>query len=129
MNDANSVWDFMLLTLWFFLLVAWIMILFSVIGDLFRDKKTSGFLKFLWIIFIIITPFLGVLIYVIVRGRGMTERTLEQQAAAKSDFDSYVQQVAGSGDPATQIATAKKLLDSGAIDQAEFDKLKAKALV
>jgi hypothetical protein len=130
MNDANSVWDFMLLILWCFLLVCWIMILFSVIGDLFRDRETSGFTKFLWCLFLIVLPFLGVFVYVIVRGRGMAERNVKAQQAAKADFDSYVQQVAGGGaDPATQIANAKALLDSGAIDQAEFDKLKAKALV
>ena len=129
MNDANSVWDFMLLVLWWTLLLAWIMILFSVIGDLFRDRETSGFAKFLWCFFLIVLPFLGVFIYVIVRGKGMADRQMQQQIAAKKDFDSYVQQVATTGnDPASQIANAKNLLDSGAIDQAEFDKLKAKAL-
>src|SRR6478752_4662516 len=71
MNDANSVWDFLLLMLWFFFLVIWIMILFSVIGDLFRDKNESGFKKFLWCFFLIFAPFITLFVYVIVRGRGM----------------------------------------------------------
>ena len=129
MNDVNSIWDFMLLMLWFFFLVIWIMILFSVLGDLFRDKETSGFKKFLWVIFLIFLPFITLLVYVIVRGKGMAERSAAQQAQAKQQFDQYVKDAAGSGgDPASQIASAKSLLDSGAIDQAEFDKLKAKAL-
>ena len=118
-------------TLWFFFLVIWIMILFSVLGDLFRDKETSGFKKFLWCLFLIFLPFITLLIYVIVRGKGMAERSAKEQAAAKADFDKYVQEVAansGGTDATAQIAKAKSLLDSGAIDQAEFDKLKAKAL-
>jgi hypothetical protein len=129
MNDANSVWDFALLMLWFFFLVIWIMILFSVIGDLFRDKTESGFKKFLWVLFLIFLPFITLFVYVIVRGKGMAERNMKQQADAKADFDKYVKETASSGTPADQIAQAKSLLDSGAIDQAEFDKLKAKALV
>jgi len=128
MNDVNSVWDFMLLMLWFFFLVIWIMILFSVIGDLFRDKTTSGFVKFLWCIFLIFLPFITLFVYVIVRGRGMAERNVKAQADAKADFDKYVKETAGSSGAAGQIADAKKLLDSGAITQAEFDQLKAKAL-
>lgn len=130
MNDANSVWDFFLIMLWFFFLVIWIMILFSVIGDLFRDKNESGFKKFLWCFFLIFLPFITLFIYVIVRGRGMAERSAQAQLEAKQDFDAYVKQAAGgAGTPSDQIAQAKALLDSGAIDQAEFDKLKAKALV
>ena len=130
MNDANSVWDFLLIVLWFFFLVIWIMVLFSVIGDLFRDKNTSGFKKFLWVLFLIFLPFITLFVYVIVRGRGMAERTAEAQVQAKQDFDAYVKQAAGgAGTPADQIAQAKALLDAGTIDQAEFDKLKAKALV
>ena len=128
MNDANSVWDFFLIMLWFFFLVIWIMILFSVIGDLFRDKEESGFKKFLWCIFLIFLPFITLFVYVIVRGRGMAERNAAQQIQAKQDFDAYVKQTASSGTPADQIAQAKSLLDNGAIDQAEYDKLKTKAL-
>ena len=128
MNDVNSIWDFALLMLWFFFLVIWIMILFSVIGDLFRDKEESGFKKFLWCIFLIFLPFITLFIYVIVRGKGMAERNVAAQTQAKQEFDSYVKQTASSGTPADQIAQAKSLLDNGAIDQAEYDKLKTKAL-
>ncbi|MEZ5143271.1 MAG: SHOCT domain-containing protein [Acidimicrobiales bacterium] len=115
----------------FFMFFIWIMILFQVFGDLFRDHEESGVSKVLWVIFIIVFPFLGVFVYLIVRGRGMAERSMKAQAEAQKQFDSYVQSVAGSGGgggAADQIAKAKELLDSGAIDQAEFDRLKAKAL-
>lgn len=129
MNQADSVWDFMLLMLWLFFLVSWLLLLFSIIGDLFRDHETSGFTKFLWCAFILLLPFLGVLVYVIVRGTGMARRGVEARVRAQQELDSYVRQVAGStGDPVTQIADAKALLDAGAIDQVEFERLKGKAL-
>lgn len=112
----------------FFFFFIWIMILFQVFGDLFRDPNESGVSKVLWVLFVIIAPFLGVLIYLIVRGKGMAERQMQAAADAQKEFNSYVQSVAGSGSPTDQIAQAKQLLDSGAIDQAEFDRLKAKAL-
>ena len=128
MNDVNSIWDFMLLMLWFFFLVIWIMILFSVIGDLFRDKTTSGFMKFVWCAFLIFLPFITLFVYVIARGKGMAERNVERQAQAQADFTDLVKKSGASGTPADQIAQAKGLLDSGAINQAEFDSLKTKAL-
>jgi len=126
MNGSNwpIFWDI----LWIFFLVIWIMILFSVIGDLFRDKEESGFKKFLWCFFLIFAPFITLFIYVIVRGNGMAERNIKAQQAQQAQLDSYIKQTAGSGTPAEQIEKAKSLLDSGAIDQAEFDSLKAKAL-
>ena len=129
MNDANSVWDFLLLMLWFFFLVIWIMILFSVIGDLFRDKTESGFKKFLWCFFLIFAPFITALIYIIARGTSMTKRSLDAAEDYRAHTDAYIKQVAGSGPSATdQITSAKALLDAGTISQAEFDQLKAKAL-
>ena len=113
----------------FFFFFIWIMILFQVFGDLFRDHEESGAKKVLWVLFVIIAPFLGVLIYLIVRGQGMAQRQQAAAAQAQKDFNAYVQDVAGSsGSPTDQIAKAKQLLDSGAIDQAEFGRLKAKAL-
>ncbi|MFN8040125.1 MAG: SHOCT domain-containing protein [Acidimicrobiales bacterium] len=113
----------------FFFFFIWIMILFQVFGDLFRDHEESGAKKVLWVLFVIITPFLGVLIYLIVRGQGMAQRQQAAAVQAQKDFNAYVQDVAGSGGSAAdQIAKAKELLDSGAIDQAEYDRLKAKAL-
>lgn len=110
-------------------LFLYIVILFRVIIDLFRDPDASGWAKAGWIILFVLIPILGLLIYLIARGKGMAQREIAAQAAAKSDFDSYVRDVAAApADPAAQIAKAKELLDSGAIDQAEFDALKKKAL-
>ena len=115
-------------TLVIFFMVMYFMILFSILGDLFRDHDTSGWGKAAWVLFLVIAPFLAALIYLIARGNGMAKRSMAAQADAQKQFNEYVQSVAGSGSPSDQIAQAKQLLDSGAIDQAEFDRLKAKAL-
>jgi hypothetical protein len=112
----------------FFAFVSWLWILFAVLADIFRRHDISGWGKTLWIIFVIVLPFLGVFIYLIAEHEGMTERSLEQQQAAKRQTDQYVRSVAAQADPAEQIAKAKQLLDSGAITQAEFDQMKQKAL-
>jgi predicted PurR-regulated permease PerM len=118
--------------LWFFFLFIWIVILFHILTDLFRDHTLSGGMKTLWVLFLVFLPFLAVLIYVISRGKGMAERSATRQQQAQEQFDSYVRSVATTSDatatPADQIAQAKQLLDAGTIDQAEFDRLKAKAL-
>ena len=110
----------------FFLFVIWIWILITVFVDIFRRKDTSGFSKAAWIIFVIILPYLGVLIYLIANHDGMADRNLAQMQAQKSATDDYIRSV--SGGAAAEIERAKGLLDSGAITQAEFDSLKAKAL-
>jgi hypothetical protein len=112
----------------FFAFVIWIWILITVLIDIFRRHDTSGFAKVLWIIFIIVLPYLGVFVYLIVEHTGMTERAVKQQEAAQSQMDKYVQSVAAQTDPAEQIAKAKGLLDAGTITQAEFDQIKQKAL-
>ncbi len=112
----------------FFAFVIWIWILITVLIDIFRRHDSSGFAKVLWIIFIIILPYLGVFVYLIAEHKGMTERAVKQQEAAQSQMDKYVQSVAAQTDPAEQIAKAKGLLDSGTITQAEFDQIKQKAL-
>jgi hypothetical protein len=112
----------------FFAFVFWLMILFNVIGDIFRRHDITGWGKVLWLIAIVLLPYLGVFIYLIVEHEGLAERSVKQQQAAQSQFDQYVQSVAAQGDPAEQIAKAKSLLDSGAITQAEFDQIKQKAL-
>jgi Phospholipase_D-nuclease N-terminal/Short C-terminal domain len=112
----------------FFAFVIWIWILITVLIDIFRRHDTSGFAKVLWIIFIIVLPYLGVFVYLIAEHKGMTERAIKQQEAAQSQMDKYVQSVAAQTDPAEQIAKAKGLLDSGTISQAEFDQIKQKAL-
>jgi hypothetical protein len=112
----------------FFAWVAWLIILFRVIADIFRRHDTSGWGKAAWLIFVIVLPFLGVLIYLIANGDEMGKRDLEQARAAQASMDDYVKSVAGSGGAAAEIDKAKQLLDSGAITQAEFDAIKAKAL-
>ncbi len=112
----------------FFLWVIWFWILITVFADLFRRHDTSGFSKVLWMIFVILLPFLGVFIYLIVNNEGMTERNIERAQAQQAQMDTYVKSVAGSGGSAAEIEKAKGLLDSGAITQAEFDAIKAKAL-
>ena len=115
----------------FFVWVAWFMLLFRVFADVFRRHDIGGFAKTLWIIFVIILPFLGVFIYLIVESQGMTERSLQQAQAAQQQFDDYVRTTAssgGGGGAASELEKAKGLLDSGAITQAEYDTLKAKAL-
>jgi len=112
----------------FFAFFIWIWLLFTVFADLFRRDDASGWAKAAWIIFIIVIPYLGVLVYLIAEHKGMTERTIRAQESAKSDMDQYVRSVAGQGDPSEQIAKAKRLLDEGTINQAEFDQIKQKAL-
>lgn len=115
----------------FFAWVAWIWVLIVIVGDLFRRHDTSGWTKALWLIFMIVLPFIGVLVYLIVNGHGMAERSAKQAQAAQAEFASYVQSVAsqgGGGGAASELEKAKSLLDKGAITQAEYDALKAKLL-
>lgn len=105
------------------------MCLFWIFGDIFRSKDLGGGAKTFWVIFVIILPWLGILVYHIARGSGMQERQIEQAKENNAAQTAYIQSVAASSTSATdQIASAKSLLDSGAITQAEFDSLKAKAL-
>lgn len=122
-----NFWDFMWLLFTTFVLVAYLIILFQIIVDLFRDRNLGGFSKALWFIFLIFMPFLTALIYVIARGRGMSERQLASLQQARSETDAYIRNVAGKS-PADQIADAKVLLDNGTISADEFARLKAKAL-
>ncbi len=112
----------------FFVWVAWFILLFHVIADIFRRRDASGAKKTLWLIFVILVPFLGVFIYLIANSDDMARRSVEQAEAARGEMDDYVRSVAGSGGTAAEIERAKGLLDSGAITQAEFDAIKAKAL-
>lgn len=123
-NLGDILWSMLV----FFFIVVYFMIFFFILVDLFRSHDMSGWAKAVWIIFLLFLPLLAMLIYMIVRGPKMQERALKDQEAQQKQFDAYVKQAAGTGDPAQQIAKAKELLDSGAISQAEFDSLKAKAL-
>jgi hypothetical protein len=110
----------------FFAWLAWFWILITVLTDLFRRHDIGGWHKAAWIIFVVALPFLGVLVYLIAQHDGMRERSMKQAEAQKAAFDDYVRDAAGGS--AGEIAKGKELLDSGAITQAEFDTLKAKAL-
>jgi hypothetical protein len=123
----NSFAQWFWLLIWWFLFFAYLVILFQIIGDLFRDHALSGWWKAVWIIGLVILPFLTALIYVIARGKGMAERQVKAVQQAKSDTDTYIREVAGKS-PAEHISDAKALLDAGTIDEAEFAQLKAKAL-
>ena len=120
----DVLWTMLIIFAW----IIWFWLLITVFTDLFRRRDTSGFAKVLWIIFVIVLPFLGVFIYLIVNHDGMTDRSMKQAQAAQAQMDDYVRTVASSGGAAGEIEKAKGLLDSGAITQAEFDALKAKAL-
>ena len=111
-----------------FIMVIWLIIFFQIILDIFRSHDMGGFAKTIWVIVLILFPFLGALIYLIARGGGMAKRQAEAAQAAQSEFNDYVKSVAGNASPTDQIAQAKAMLDAGTISQAEFDQLKAKAL-
>jgi len=123
-----SFWD----VVWFifisFAFVAYLMVMFSIITDLFRDRETSGWAKAVWIVLLIFFPLITALVYLIVRGSGMTERSMRTAEAMKEQQDTYIREVAGNASPVDQVAKAKAMLDAGAISQSEFDALKAKAL-
>lgn len=117
-------WTVLVIFLW----IAWFMLLFHIIGDIFRRRDASGAKKTLWILAILLLPFLGVFIYLIANGDDMARRNIESAEAARADMDDYIRSTAGSGGAAAEIERAKGLLDSGAISQSEFDSIKAKAL-
>ena len=123
----SNFWDIVWLMVSTFFFVAYLIIMFQSVVDLFRDKDMGGGSKVLWIIGLIFLPVLTAIIYIVARGRGMAERQHASLARAKSDTDQYIREVAGKT-PAQQISEAKALLDAGTINRAEFDKLKAKAL-
>jgi hypothetical protein len=122
-----SFGDLLLLVVEIFLFVIWIWILFTIIGDLFRDHEMSGWAKALWILFLIFIPFLTMLVYLIARGSGMRDRALKAQAEAKHHFDQYVQQQAHST-PADELHKLNDLKEKGALSAEEFDEAKAKLL-
>ena len=122
-----SFGELLLLVFEFFALFIWIWILFEIIGDLFRDHELSGWWKAVWIFFLIFVPFLGALVYLITRGNGMRERTIQAQTDAKAHFDSYVREQAHTS-PADELHKLNELREKGALSQTEFDQAKAKLL-
>ena len=125
-----SFWDIVWFIIISFAFFAYLMIMFRIIIDLFRDKDTSGVMKAVWIVALIFLPFLTALIYLIARGSGMAERAAAEYENLQAQQDARIREVAGSNgvSAADQIARGKQLLDSGVISQSEFDALKAKAL-
>jgi hypothetical protein len=124
-----SFWD----VVWFifisYVFIAYLVLLFRIITDLFRDNDASGIVKAVWMVCLIFLPFITALVYLIARGRGMAERAQEAGERARQQQDDYIRQVAGRTNPADQIAQAHALLDAGQITQGEYESLKSKALV
>jgi hypothetical protein len=120
--------DVMWTMLVFFAWVIWFWLLITVLMDVFRRHDVSGWSKAGWTVFLIVLPFLGVLVYMIAESKGMAERTAGEQRVMREQTDDYIRTVAGSNDPTAQIARGKELLDSGAITASEFETLKARAL-
>jgi hypothetical protein len=117
-------WSMILLFLW----IAWFWILILILGDVFRRHDIGGVAKALWVIFLIVVPFFGVFVYLISQSRGMTERSMKASQAAQQQFDAQVRSAAATGGATAEIASAQRLLDSGAITAQEFEQIKAKAL-
>jgi uncharacterized membrane protein YcjF (UPF0283 family) len=123
-NFASFLWDVLVI----FAFVIWFWMLIVVIGDLFSRHDISGWAKAAWIILIVVLPYFGVFIYLIAEHSGMADRRTQSLQAQQAATDQYIRSVSGSGGPAGEIETAQRLLDSGAINQAEYDSIKAKAL-
>jgi hypothetical protein len=122
-----NVWQSFWLIVEVFFFMAYLIILFQIVGDLFRDRELGGGAKAVWVFFLLTLTFLTALVYLVVRGKGMGERQITAARAAQHNADEYIREVAGAS-PAQQIETAKKLLDAGAVTPAEFATLKAEAL-
>ena len=125
-----SFWDIMWFFLWTYVFIAYLFVLFHIISDIFRDETLNGWLKAVWIIFLVFLPVLTSIVYLIARGRSMTQRQMASVQAAREETDSYIRSVAATGgaSPAEEIAKAKALLDAGTISSADFESLKRRAL-
>ena len=125
---TNDFGEVLLWSFWIFIWITALMVWFRCIFDMFNDSSLSGWGKAGWAVLLIFVPWLGALIYLVVRGKSMGERQMKAVVEQQAAQDKYIQQVAHTSAPAEEIAQAKALLDAGAINQAEFDALKAKAL-
>lgn len=126
--DIMGFWDFFWLMVWGFFFICYLMVIFQVVVDIIRDRGLNGWARAVWLVALIVAPPVTALVYIIVRGRGMTDRQQTTATESRTATEDYIRSVAGAQDPTGQIARAKQLLDSGAITAAEFDQLKAKAL-
>ena len=123
-----SFWDFLWLIVWSYFFVMYLVLMFHIVADLFRDPELGGVAKAVWLVGLIVMPFLIALVYLIVRGRDTAERQMDPGRPNRAQTDQYIQSLAVRTDPATQISSAKGLLDDGTISPSEFERLKAKAL-
>jgi hypothetical protein len=121
-------WSFFWLLVWSFFFVAYLMMLFHIFGDIFRDKSLGGFAKVVWVVVLFVVPLFAALVYIIVRGRGMAERAMESNVRQMNAQEEYIRSVAAPSSSVEQLTQAKSLLDSGAITPEEFAALKARAL-
>ena len=128
MDFLEATWDIIWFFFWTFAFIAYLMVLFSIIGDIFRDHTLNGWAKAAWMLFLVFVPFLTALVYLIARGKGMAERQMRAAQQNQAATEQYVRSVAGSGSSAEEITKAKALLDSGTITADEYAALKAKAL-
>lgn len=123
-----NFWDFLWLLVWSFFFISYLMVLFYVITDVFSDPSSSGLVKALWIVLLLVIPALTALVYLVLRGRQMTERRVARMERSEEAAREYIREAAGTRSPAQEIASAKGLLDQGAITQEEYESLKARAL-
>ena len=123
-----SFWDVVWFIIISFAFVAYLMVMFSILTDLFRDRETGGFAKAVWVIALIFLPFLTALIYLVARGRGMAERSAKEAKSLQQQQEAYIRDVASKTNPVDQVAQARKMLDAGEISQSEYERLKEKAL-
>jgi hypothetical protein len=124
----SDFWDVIVWMFWFMLLVIWISLFIRVIGDIFRDRELGGGAKALWVLLLIILPWLGILIYLIVRGKSMNERTIQAVQSQEASFRSYVQDAAGTSSMADELQQLAALRDAGTITPADYEQAKAKIL-
>ncbi len=125
---SNSFWEFLWLIISTFFLFAYLIVLFQIIVDLFRDRELGGFAKALWIIALIVLPLITALVYIVFRGSGMGQRELAARREMQAETESYIRSVAGGTSPSDEIARAQALLRDGTITDQEFAAIKAKAL-
>jgi len=124
----SDFWDVIVWMFWFMLLVIWISLFIRVIGDIFRDRELGGGAKALWVLLLIILPWFGILIYLIVRGKAMNERAMQAVQDQEASFRSYVQDAAGTSNIADELQQLAALRDAGTITPADYDQAKAKIL-
>jgi hypothetical protein len=129
MSDDFGLWEVIVSTFWFMLLIAWIWLFISIIADIFRDRSLGGWSKALWVLFLVVLPWIGALVYLIVRGSSMSERSIQSAQERDQQLRAYVQDAAGSKSVSDELRELAALRDSGVLSPAEYEQAKQKALV